>query len=149
MNTTFFLLINLAIGFYNVGTIWASEVDIFRSWKLINLNDFPRVQKVHWNKLFYWVLIPWILEITGSTILIWYHPIGSPQWVIYGATICLWLSLVLTLFMWGPWQGKLSRDPLGSKSPYLAKILKTHWIRVILINLYALILLVWVLFLFK
>ena len=33
MNTTTFLVLNLALAFYNVGTIWAHEVDIFRSWK--------------------------------------------------------------------------------------------------------------------
>ncbi len=149
MSPVTFLTINLAIGFYNVGTIWANEVDIFRSWKLINKNDFLRVQKVHWKKLPYWVIIPWALEIIGSTTLIWYHPAGSPLWAIFGGAICLWLSLILTLSMWGPWQGKLSRDLLGSESPYLAKILKTHWIRVILINLYALILLAWVLMLIR
>jgi hypothetical protein len=25
---------NLALAFYNVGTIWAHEIDTFRSWKL-------------------------------------------------------------------------------------------------------------------
>ncbi len=140
-----FLIVNLAIGFYNVGTIWANEVDIFRSWKLIGKNEFPKIQAAHWKKLVYWVLIPWTLELAGSTALIWYHPGNSPLWAIYGGVTCLWLSLILTIFMWGKWQGKLSRDPLGSESPYLAKILKTHWIRVVLINAYAFILLAWVL----
>ena len=26
------LVLNLALAFYNVGTIWAHEIDIFRSW---------------------------------------------------------------------------------------------------------------------
>ncbi len=149
MNTTIFLLLNLAVGYYNVGTIWANEVDIFRSWKLIGRNDFQRIQEVHWKKLPYWVLFPWGLELAGSTALVWYHPAGSPFWAIYGATICLWLSLILTIFMWGQWQGKLSRDPLGSASPYLAKILETHWIRTLLINAYALIILIWVIQIIK
>jgi NADPH:quinone reductase-like Zn-dependent oxidoreductase len=38
--------------------------------------------------------------------------------------------------MWGQWQKKLSGDPLSSESPYLAKILKTHWIRTSLISAY-------------
>lgn len=149
MNTTIFLILNLAVAFYNMGTIWANEVDIFRSWKLIGKADFRHVQEVHWKKLPYWVLFPWGLEIAGSTVLIWYHPAGSPLWAIYGGTTCLWLSLILTIFMWGQWQGKLSRDPLGSKSPYLVKILKTNWIRTLLINAYALIVLIWVLKLVK
>src|SRR5260370_14327787 len=34
MNSRTVLLLNLALAFYNIGTIWAREVDIFRSWKL-------------------------------------------------------------------------------------------------------------------
>jgi hypothetical protein len=42
-----FLLLNLALAFYNVGTIWAHEIDIFRSWKLVNESDFHSIQSVH------------------------------------------------------------------------------------------------------
>ena len=44
----------------------------------------------------------------------------------------------------GPMAGETDKDPLGSASPYLAKILATHWIRTLLINAYAFILLLWV-----
>ena len=48
-----FLLLNLALGFYNVGTIWAHEVDIFRSWRLVDRKDFHALQQTHWRKLPY------------------------------------------------------------------------------------------------
>jgi len=48
----------------------------------------------------------------------------------------------LTAILWGPWQAKLSRDERGSRSPYLAKIMGTHWIRTALISAYGVILLV-------
>ena len=143
MNSTIFLILNLALGFYNVGTIWAMEVDIFRSWKLVKA-DFSRVQEAHWKKLPYWIFTPVGLALVGSIVLIWYHPAGSPVWAI-GVFLVQAISLALTAIFWGPWQAKLSKDPLGSQSPYLAKILRTHWIRTLLINLYAFILLVWVL----
>jgi len=41
----------------------------------------------------------------------------------------------------GRWQASLSRDPLGPHSHYLDRILATHWIRTLLINSYAFILL--------
>jgi hypothetical protein len=53
MNSAVFLLLNLAVAFYNVGTIWAHEVDIFRSWKLVDPASFPKVQSAHWRKLPY------------------------------------------------------------------------------------------------
>lgn len=58
MTPKLFLLLNLAFGFYNVGTIWAHEVDIFRTWKLVEAKSFHQVQYMHWHKLAYWVFIP-------------------------------------------------------------------------------------------
>jgi len=55
VNPKVFLLLNVALAFYLVGAIWAMEVDIFRSWKLVGATDFPTVQAVHWRKLPYWV----------------------------------------------------------------------------------------------
>jgi hypothetical protein len=144
MNPLAFLLLNLALGFYNVGTIWAMEIDIFRSWKLVGA-DFHRIQKAHWRKLPYWIFIPVGLSFAGSIALFWYHPVGSPSWTRWGVFLSQSLSLFLTALFWGQWQAKLSKDPLGSQSPYLTKILRTHWVRTLLINLSAFILLVWVL----
>lgn len=145
MNPLIFLILNLALGFYNAGTIWAMEVDIFRSWKLVG-SEFRTVQEVHWRKLPYWIFTPVGLGFIGSIAQFWYHPAGSPGWAIWGVFLSQALSLVLTGMFWGRWQAKLSTDTLGSRSPYLVKILKTHWIRTLLINVYALTLLVWVLF---
>ena len=144
MNSSIFLLLNLALAFYNVGTIWAMEVDIFRSWKYIG-TDFHKVQEMHWKKLPYWIFTPVGLAFIGSVALFWYHPVGSPTWAIWGVFLAQAMSLVLTIFFWGQWQAKLSKDTLGSQSSYLSKILKTHWVRTLLINIYAFILLIWVL----
>lgn len=46
-----FLLVNVALSFYLVGAIWAIEVDIFRSWRLVDPKDCLTVQTVHWAYL--------------------------------------------------------------------------------------------------
>lgn len=143
MTARIFLLLNVALAFYNVGTIWAHEVDIFRTWKLIDKKDFLKVQTAHWHKLPFWVFIPVGLALAGTVALIWYHPVNSPLWGIWGVLVCQSLSLVLTSIFWGRWQASLSKDLLGSGSPYLLKILKTHWVRTFLVSLNALIFLVW------
>ena len=149
MKPAAFLLLNLVLAFYNVGTIWAHELDIFRTWKLIDPKDFPRVQTTHWRKLPYWIFTPVGLALIGGIALVWYHPSGSPVWAMYGNLACQVLAIALTALLWGRWQAKLSRDPLGSRSPYLKKILATHWIRTLLINACALILLAWALQIFS
>lgn len=141
MNSKVFLLLNLALSFYLVGAIWAVEVDIFRSWKLIEPRDFPKAQSAHWHKLPYWIFIPLALALAGSVVLIWYHPNRSPGWALWGNLSSQLLSHLLSGIFWGRWQAKLSKDEQGPNSPYLAKIIATHWIRTLLINAYALMLL--------
>lgn len=143
MSPAAFLLLNLALAFYLVGAIWAHEVDIFRNWRVLDAANFHRVQAVHWKKLPYWVFAPLALAFAGSLALIRYHPAGSPAWAILGNLLCQALSHSLTAVTWGPWQAKLSHDPAGAASRYLARILRTHWIRTLLITGYAAILLIW------
>ncbi len=113
--TKTFLLANMALSFYLVGTIWAHEVDIFRSWKLID-SDFHTVQRVHWSKLPYWIFTPLGLALIGAIGLIWYHPAGSPRWAIFGNLGCQVATLFPTVIFWGRWQGQLSKDSAGPNS---------------------------------
>jgi hypothetical protein len=141
MTKEVFLLINLCVAFYNVGTIWAMEVDIFRNWKVLNRANFRLVQGSHWKKLPYWIFIPLALSLAGSIALLLYHPDKLPTWEV---SIPLALQLVshgFTAVFWGQWQYKLSIDKAGAKSRYLLKILKTHWMRTALWNANAIALL--------
>ena len=141
MTVEIFLVLNLVLAFYNVGTIWAHEIDIFRTWKFIEPKTFQIVQRAHWKKLPFWIFIPVGLSFVGIIALFWYHPDKIPIWEIWTAFILQFLSHLLTGIFWGPWQAKLSKDELGSASPYLKKILKTHWIRTTLISAYGVMLL--------
>ena len=145
MSPHIFLLLNLCLAFYNVGTIWAHEVDTFRTWKLLGAQQFHHVQEAHWQKLPYWVLGPVGIGFVGALVLVWFHPAGSPTWAIWVALISQGVCHVLTGAFWGRWQAKLSKDERGPQSPYLAKIVATHWVRTLLVNLYAGTLLAWVL----
>lgn len=145
MTANRFLMLNLALAFYNVGTIWAHEVDLFRTWKLIGPAEFHNVQRTHFRKLPYWIFTPVLLAIVGGVVLLVYQPIGSPRWCAWTALGLQLLSAVLTAATWGQWQARLAKDPLGSASPYLDRILRTHWVRTLLINAYAGVLLYWAL----
>jgi hypothetical protein len=80
------------------GTIWAHEIDIFSSWKLVGPKSFHEVQRAHWRKLPYWILTPVGLALLGSIVLFWYHPANSPPWALWGVVLCQLLSIVLTVF---------------------------------------------------
>ena len=141
MSKETFLVLNLALAFYNICTIWAHELDIFRSWKLLDPKTFHAVQLGHWSKLPYWVFIPVGIAFVGSIALFWCHPDNVPIaeiWIAFGIQL---LSHILTALFWGQWQAKLAKDELGSASPWLGRILKTHWVRTLLINANGLMLL--------
>jgi hypothetical protein len=100
MGTRTLAVINLCLAFYNVGTIWANEVDIFRSWKLLNNVTFHKVHAVHWHKIPFWIFIPYGLFFALSILLIWYHPASSPTWAIWGNFACFVLAIALTATFW-------------------------------------------------
>jgi hypothetical protein len=136
-----FLILNLAIAFYNIGTIWAHEIDILRTWKLLDPKTFHIVKEVHRKKIPYWILIPVGLSFIGSIVLFWYHSDKIPNWEIWVTFMLQFISLFLTAIFFVKWQAKLAKDELGGASPWLDKILRTHWIRTVLINTYGLMLL--------
>ena len=65
-----FLVLNLALAFYNLGTIWAHEIDIFRSWRLVGVESFHTMQSVHWRKLPYWIFAPVGFSLIGGILLV-------------------------------------------------------------------------------
>ncbi|MDQ4503999.1 hypothetical protein [Sinomonas sp. ASV322] len=136
------LLANLLIGGYNFGTVWAHELDIFRTWTRVG-ERFHEVQRAHWRKLPYWVFAPVALGLITAVVMVWFHPEGSPAWGIWGSLGSQILSLVLTAAFWGRWQAKLANDARGADSPYLRKILRTHWVRTGLVTANAVILVLW------
>lgn len=136
------LLIDLLVGGYNFGTIWAHEVDIFRSWRLVG-EHFSEIQRVHWKKLPYWVLGPVAIGFILSVVMLWLRPSGSPVWGVWGSFGVQVASGVLTGATWGRWQASLARDPRGAQSPYLDRILATHWIRTTLYTANAIVVLLW------
>jgi hypothetical protein len=144
MTANLLLLACFALAFYNVGTIWAHEVDIFRTWRLVAPADFRAVQSTHWRKLPFWVFIPVGLTLGGSVWLVAWHPGATPAWLPWSVVGVQIASHILTALLWGPWQGKLSRDPAGPQSAYLKQILRTHWIRTLLISLCGGLYLYWV-----
>jgi hypothetical protein len=107
VNPTVFLLLNLALAFYLVGAVYAIEVDIFRSWRLVGTSHFHTVQTVHWRKLPYWVFAPLGLALIGSFVLLGYHPAIAPAWARWGNLGCQLASHLLAEFSGVP--GKPSR----------------------------------------
>jgi hypothetical protein len=145
---TIFLLANLALAFFIAGFVWAHQVEIFRSWRLLDAKSFRAVHEAHWRTLPIWAVAIG-LSLAGSIALIWYHPAGTPRWAISASVLCQVLTQVLTLFVWGRWQADLRSDLSGPDSPVLDRMIRTHWLRAVLVSTYAVILVVWMVTVFR
>jgi hypothetical protein len=145
---TQFLLANLALAFLVAGFVWAHQIEIFRSWRLLDARSFRAVHDAHWRTLPVWV-VPIVLSAAGSVTLIWYHPAGSPAWAIRAGVACQAATQVLTLLFWGGWQADLRTDVEGPASSVLARLIRTHWVRAVLVSAYAAVLAAWVLIVWR
>jgi hypothetical protein len=135
-----FLLAILALAFYGIGTIWVIELDVFRTWKMLDKPTFDRVRSAHWKKLPYFVFIPVGILFIGSIVLLFVHPDNSPVALIWGAFLSQAVSHLLTGLFWGRWQAKIASNNIGPADPLLDKIIRTHWVRTALVNINGIIL---------
>ncbi len=142
MSSIILLLSTVALSFYGVGVIWVMELDVFRTWALLNdIEELNRVRGAHWKKLPYFVFAPIGLLLILNILLLWYHPATTPSSLIWLALCLHLLSDVLTAFMSGRWQARLTFEHHGPESPLLTQLINTHWIRTLLVTLNGIVLL--------
>jgi hypothetical protein len=139
---TLFLLGNLALAWLIAGFVWAHQIEIFRAWRFLDEKSFRAVHDAHWRTLPVWV-VPIVLSAAGSVALIGYHPAGSPAWAIRAGVACQAVTQALTVLFWGRWQANLRTDADGPRSVALARLVRTHWVRAVLVTAYAGILVAW------
>lgn len=135
-----FLEVLLGIAWYNVAAIWLMEVEIFRSWQLMDKASFQRVRAAHWRKLPGLVFVPLGITFVGVVLLIWFHPIGTPGWMIWtglGLQLAAW---VLTAMFWGRWQARITYEDIEPSDPLVSRLINTHWVRTLLVTLYGILL---------
>jgi len=83
----------------------------------------------HWRKLPYWVFIPVDYPLQAQSLYFRYHPDKNCDLGSMGRFATHFSHTFLLLFPGRHGRARLSKDPLGARSPYLKKILRTHWIR--------------------
>lgn len=132
-----FLQILLAVAWYNVAVIWVMEVETFRSWPLMEKASFQRVRAAHWRALPGLVFIPLGATFFGIIALIWFHPVGTPMWMIWTGLALQLAAWVLTALFWGRWQARITYDDIGPSDPLVSRLITTHWVRTLLLTLYG------------
>jgi hypothetical protein len=132
------LLIALAVGFYNAGQIWLTQVVCYPLWGYVGRAEFPVYHVVWWHSIWGVCLGPAGLAALGTVAMLWLRPPGVPAgavWLGLGLQAATW---ILTALWWAPMQARMADG--GFSVPTFHLLLSTHWLRVALVTAYALLL---------
>lgn len=134
------LLPTLGLAFYNVGIIWLMQVHVYPLFKLVGEDEWIPYHTAHWHRIRGVVFVPAGLVLLGAILLMFFRPEAVPGWSLWlglGVQVVLY---ALTAVVWAPMQIRLSEgDRLHPRVH--ETLLRTHWGRVALITLYALLVL--------
>ena len=133
------LLFATSMSFYGMGLIMITQIYIYKSWVLIKDNDsLDSLRLTFWEKLPY-IFAPVGILIFLNIFLLGYHPVNTPPFLLWLALVLILSTVSLTGLMWGRWQSRITFEHHRTGSPLLAKLIETHWIRVLLVASYVLV----------
>jgi hypothetical protein len=134
------LLINFAIAFYNVGTVWLVQLSCYPLWAVVGRGEFEVYHQAWWHSIWGVILGPGLLGFTGAWAMLWWLPERisvRAAWLGISLQVAVYL---LTAVWWAPLMARLVEvvDPTGAPTQLFRLLLWSHWLRVALITAYAL-----------
>jgi hypothetical protein len=135
-----FLLLNLAVGFYGVGLIWLVQMSCYPLWAYVGHAEFHEYHIFWWHSIWGVCFVPAGLSVLGIIAMIWWRPPGVPAkavWLGIALQFAIWF---LTAIWWAPLMARLGDLSGPAFSALFHKLLVTHWLRVALITAYGILL---------
>ena len=134
------LLVNFALAFYNVGTVWLVQLSCYPLWAVVGRGEFEAYHQAWWHSIWGVILGPGFFGFLGAWAMLWWLPArvsARAAWLGIGLQVAAYL---LTAVWWGPLMARLVEvvDPTGTPTPLFRLLLTTHWLRVALFTAYGL-----------
>jgi hypothetical protein len=134
------LLVNFAIAFYNVGTVWLVQLSCYPLWAVVGRGEFEAYHEAWWHSIWGVILGPGLFGFMGAWAMLRWLPArvsASTVWLGIALQVAVYL---LTAIWWGPLMARLVEvvDPTGTPTLLFRLLLSTHWLRVALITAYGL-----------
>ncbi len=129
----------LILSLYGVGLIWSVQLIIFPSWRMLaDADQLYRIRLDYWRKLPYLVFIPIGILFIMTILLVIIHPPSAPPGLLWAALIVQLIINILTGLTWARWERRISMERLTPGDPLLERLVKTHWLRTLLVTMNAL-----------
>jgi hypothetical protein len=133
------LLLNFALGFYNVGTVWLTQVACYPLWANVGRAEWPVYHVVWWRSIQGVTLGPATLALLGSLAMLRWRPPHVPAAAVWLGAALPVAVLIGTAAWFAPLMARLTEvvDPTGISTPRFRLLLTTHWLRVALVTAHA------------
>jgi hypothetical protein len=133
------LLVNFAIGFYNVGTVWLVQLSCYPLWAVVGRGEFEAYHLAWWHSIWGVILGPGFFGFAGAWAMLWWLPERVPARAVWLGIALQVFVYLLTAIWWAPLMARLVEvvDLTGAPTPLFRLLLSTHWLRVALITVYG------------
>jgi len=135
------LLINLALGFYSVGTVWLVQLSSYPLWIRVGREEFHDYHIAWWRSIWLPILFPGLLAFLGAVAALWLRPPHVPVGAVWLGVLLQIAWIVGTVVWWGPLMARIGRVPGEFQTELFHLLLRTHWLRVAFITTYGLLVL--------
>jgi hypothetical protein len=134
------LLVNFAIAFYNVGTIWLVQTTCYPLWAFVGPAEFQAYHEAWWHSIWGVILEPGGVGFTGAVAMLWWRPPRVSLRAVWVGVLLQVAVYLLTAVWWAPLMARLAQavDPSGVQTADFRLLLSTHWLRVALFTAYGL-----------
>jgi hypothetical protein len=132
------LLVNLALAFYSVGTVWLVQLSSYPLWRHVGLKEFHNYHLAWWHSIWLPVLFPAFLAFAGAVAALWLRPPHVPAWAVWLGVLLQGAWVMGTAIWWGPRMAQIGRTLGEFPADLFQGLLRTHWLRVAFITAYAL-----------
>jgi hypothetical protein len=134
------LLLNFAIAFYNVGTVWLVQVSCYPLWAVVGRGEFEAYHEAWWHSIWGVILGPGLFGFLGAWAMLRWRPARVPERAVWLGIALQVAVYLLTAVWWAPLMARLVEvvGPSGAPTPLFRLLLSTHWGRVALFTAYGL-----------
>jgi hypothetical protein len=133
-------LVNMALAFYNVGTIWLVQMVCYPLWAYVGKAEFDTYHDVWWRSIWGVILGPAFLLSVGAFLMLKWRPSGVPKNAVWLGIALQVLWIGGTIVWWGPLMGKLHGTTGPIDGSMYQQLMVTHWLRVAFVTAYGVLL---------
>jgi hypothetical protein len=152
------LLSTLVFSMIGAGQVWLVQLSSYHLWAFVGPQEFHSYHIAWWHSIWGPIFVPAGLSILCTVGLLWFRPPAvarSSVWVAIGLIVLIY---GLTYIWWAPLMALIGADPAGQQAVYqwapfpglpgfhgetqdqlYRLLMTTHWGRVGLLTLYALV----------